>query len=121
MFKAAQLVGVPVLLLLALRPSFAQTMTEQLLAQSPDQVAALKSDPHVAKAMKLLEVSDSRAEILKKADGVLDAEQNDRGDGKGPGCDHHQPVELRAAGVRLCEYSQGVLEIRKIGDGLNQD
>ena len=56
-----------------------------------------------------------------QADGVLDAEQNDRGDGKGPGCDHHQPVELRAAGVRLCEYSQGVLEIRKIGDGLNQD
>ncbi len=73
MFKAAQLVGVPVLLLLALRPSLAQTMTEQLLAQSPEQVAALKSDPHVAKAMKLLEVSDSRAGILKKADGVLDA------------------------------------------------
>ena len=64
--------AVPFLLLAALRPLSAQT-TEQLLSQPPEKLAALKTDPHVAKALKFLEVSDSRADVLKKADGVLDA------------------------------------------------
>ena len=73
MLKAARLLIVPVLMLAALRPSFAQTSVAELLAQPPEKLAALKSDPHIAKAMKFLEVSDSRADVLKKADGVLDA------------------------------------------------
>ncbi|MBN9553682.1 MAG: DUF2059 domain-containing protein [Alphaproteobacteria bacterium] len=70
MLKPARLVLLP-LLLLAL-PAFAQTTTEALLAQPPEKLAALKNDPHVAKALKFLEVSDTRADVLKKADGVLD-------------------------------------------------
>ena len=73
MLKAARLLILPVLLLAAPCPSFAQTTTEELLAQPPEKLAALKNDPHIAKAMKFLEVSDSRADVLKKADGVLDA------------------------------------------------
>ncbi len=72
MLRAMRLFAVPILLLAALRPLSAQT-TEQLLNQPPEKVAALKNDPHVAKALKFLEVSDSRADVLKKADGVLDA------------------------------------------------
>jgi hypothetical protein len=72
MLKAARLFIVPALMLAALRPSFAQTSTEALLAQSPEKLASLKTDPHIAKAMKFLQVSDSRADVLKKADGVLD-------------------------------------------------
>ena len=72
MLKAARLLTVPILLLAALRPLSAQTI-DQLLNQPPEKLAALKNDPHVAKAMKFLEVSDSRADVLKKADGVLDA------------------------------------------------
>src|ERR1700743_3544568 len=53
-------------------PSFAQITVDQLLAQPPEKLAALKNDPHIAKAMKFLEVSDTRADVLKKADGVLD-------------------------------------------------
>jgi hypothetical protein len=64
--------AVPFLLLAALRPLSAQTV-DQLLSQPPEKLAALKTDPHIAKAMKFLEVSDSRADVLKKADGVLDA------------------------------------------------
>lgn len=70
---AVRLTFVPILLLAALNPSFAQTTTEQLLAQTPEKLAALKNDPHIAKAMKFLEVSDSRADVLTKADGVMDA------------------------------------------------
>ena len=73
MLKPARLLIVPVLMLAAMRPSFAQTTTAELLAQPPEKLAALKNDPHIAKAMKFLEVSDSRADVLKKADGVLDA------------------------------------------------
>ncbi|MBN9543992.1 MAG: DUF2059 domain-containing protein [Alphaproteobacteria bacterium] len=72
MLRAARLLIVPLVLLAATGPSFAQMSTEQLLAQSPEKLAALKTDPHVAKAMKFLEVSDSRADVLKKADSVLD-------------------------------------------------
>ena len=72
MLKPARLLIVPVLVLAALRPSLAQTTTAELLAQSPEKLAALKNDPHIAKAMQFLEVSDSRADVLKKADGVLD-------------------------------------------------
>jgi len=72
MLKAARLIIVPVLMLAAMRPTFAQMTTEQLLAQPPEKLAALKSDPHVAKAMQFLQVSDSRADVLKKADSVLD-------------------------------------------------
>ncbi|MEO7054713.1 MAG: DUF2059 domain-containing protein [Rhizomicrobium sp.] len=72
MLKAARLLIVPVLMLAAMRPSFAQTTTAELLAQSPEKLAALKNDPHIAKAMKFLQVSDSRADVLKKADGVMD-------------------------------------------------
>src|ERR1700756_5377722 len=59
------LLSVPLLLLAALRPSFAQT-TEQLLAQSPERLTALRNDPHIQKAMKFLDVSDSRADVLAK-------------------------------------------------------
>ena len=72
MLKAARLLIVPVLLLAALRPSLAQTSIAELLAQPPERLAALKNDPHIAKAMKFLQVSDSRADVLKKADGVVD-------------------------------------------------
>jgi len=72
MLRAVRLFAVPFLLLAALRPLSAQT-TEQLLSQPPEKLAALKTDPHIAKALKFLEVSDSRADVLKKADGVLDA------------------------------------------------
>ena len=72
MLRAVRLSAVPILLLAAFRPLSAQT-TDQLLSQSPEKLAALKNDPHIAKALTFLEVSDSRADILKKADGVLDA------------------------------------------------
>ena len=72
MLRAARLLIVPLFLLAATGPSFAQMSTEQLLAQPPEKLAALKNDPHIAKAMKFLEVSDSRADVLKKADSVLD-------------------------------------------------
>jgi hypothetical protein len=72
MLRAVRLFAVPILLLAALRPLSAQT-TEQLLNQPPEKLQALKNDPHIAKALKFLEVSDSRADVLKKADGVLDA------------------------------------------------
>ena len=64
--------AVTFLLLAALCPLSAQTV-DQLLAQPPEKLAALKNDPHIAKAMVFLDVSDSRADVLKKADGVLDA------------------------------------------------
>lgn len=69
--KAAWLLSVSILLLAALRPSFAQT-PEQLLAQPPEKLAALKSDPHIAKAMKFLDVSDTRADVLDKAGQVVE-------------------------------------------------
>jgi hypothetical protein len=69
---AASLLSIPILSLLALSPLHAQTTTGELLAQPPEKLAALKNDPHIAKAMKFLEVSDSRADVLKKADSVLD-------------------------------------------------
>jgi hypothetical protein len=65
------LLSVPILLLAALSPAFAQT-PEQLLAQPPERLAALKNDPHIQKAMKFLEVSDSRADILGKTDQLVD-------------------------------------------------
>ena len=69
--KAGWLFSVPFLLLAALRPSFAQT-PEQLLAQSPDKLAALRNDPHIQKAMRFLDVSDSRADVLAKTDQLVD-------------------------------------------------
>ena len=51
MLRAARLLIFPLVLLAATGPSFAQMSTEQLLAQSPEKLAALKNDPHVAKAM----------------------------------------------------------------------
>jgi hypothetical protein len=72
MLKAVRLIAVPILLLAALRPLAAQTV-DQLLNQPPEKLAALKNDTHIAKAMKFLDVSDSRADVLKKADGVLEA------------------------------------------------
>jgi len=72
MLRAARLLIAPLFLLAVTSPSFAQMSTEQLLAQPPEKLAALKNDPHIAKAMKFLEVSDSRADVLKKADSVLD-------------------------------------------------
>lgn len=69
--KAAWLLSVPILLLAALRPSFAQT-TAQLLAQPPEKVAALKNDPHILKAMKFLQVSDSEALVLAKTDDLVE-------------------------------------------------
>jgi len=71
MRKAVRLLSVPILLMAALRPSFAQT-PEQLLAQPPEKLAALKNDPHIQKAMKFLDVSDSRADILSKTDQLVD-------------------------------------------------
>ena len=73
MLRAVRLFAVPILLLAALRPLSAQTTVDRLLNQPPEKLAALKNDPHIAKAMTFLEVSDSRADVLKKADGVLDA------------------------------------------------
>jgi hypothetical protein len=72
MLKAVRLIAVPILLLAALRPLAAQTV-DQLLNQPSEKLAALKNDTHIAKAMKFLDVSDSRADVLKKADGVLEA------------------------------------------------
>jgi hypothetical protein len=72
MLKAVRLIAVPILLLAALRPLAAQTV-DQLLNQPPEKLAALKNDPHIAKAMKFLDASDSRADVLKKADSVLEA------------------------------------------------
>ncbi|HUO01723.1 MAG TPA: DUF2059 domain-containing protein [Rhizomicrobium sp.] len=69
--KAAWLFSVPFLLLAALRPSFAQTPA-QLLAQPPEKLAALRNDPHIQKAMKFLDVSDSRADVLSKTDQLVD-------------------------------------------------
>ena len=69
--KAGWLLSVPLLLLAALRPSFAQT-TEQLLAQPPEKLAALRNDPHIQKAMKFLDVSDSRADVLAKTEQLVD-------------------------------------------------
>ncbi|HWF64677.1 MAG TPA: DUF2059 domain-containing protein [Rhizomicrobium sp.] len=69
--KAGWLLSVPFVLLAALRPSFAQT-TEQLLAQPPERLAALRNDPHIQKAMKFLDVSDSRADVLAKTDLLVD-------------------------------------------------
>lgn len=69
--KALRFASVPILLLAALRPSFAQT-TEQLLAQPPEKLAALKNDPHIAKAMTFLRASDSLGAVLQKADALVD-------------------------------------------------
>jgi hypothetical protein len=69
--KAAWLLSVPFLLLAALSPSFAQT-PEQLLAQPPEKLAALRNDPHIQKAMRFLDVSDSRADVLAKTDQLVD-------------------------------------------------
>lgn len=71
MLKAVWLLSVPILLLAALRPSFAQT-PEQLLAQPPERLTALKNDPHIQKAMKFLDVSDTRADVLAKTDQLID-------------------------------------------------
>lgn len=69
--KAVRLLSVPILFLAALRPSFAQT-PEQMLAQPPEKLAALRNDPHIQKAMKFLDVSDSRADVLAKTDQLVD-------------------------------------------------
>jgi len=69
--KAVWLLSVPILLLAALNPSFAQT-TEQLLAQPPEKLAALGNDPHIAKAMKFLQASDSLGTVMQKADALVD-------------------------------------------------
>jgi hypothetical protein len=58
-------------LLLAPCASFAQT-TEQLLDQPPEKLAALRNDPHIAKAMKFLQASDSLGAVLQKADALVD-------------------------------------------------
>jgi hypothetical protein len=70
MRKAVWLLSLPLLLLAAPRPSFAQTV-EQLLAQPPEKLAALRSDPHIAKAMKFLQASDSLGAVLQKADALV--------------------------------------------------
>src|SRR6185312_2000077 len=69
--KAAWLLSVPILLLAALRPSFAQT-PQQLLAQPQDKLAALKNDHHIQKAMKFLQVSDSATAVLGKTDAAVE-------------------------------------------------
>ena len=69
--KALRFTSVPILFLAALTPSFAQT-TEQLLAQPPEKLAALGNDPHIAKAMKFLQASDSLGAVLQKADALVD-------------------------------------------------
>lgn len=72
MFKLARLSALPLLLLA--QPVFAQNRTAQaLLAQSPEKLAALRTDPHITKALRFLEVSDSRANVMKKTDGAIDA------------------------------------------------
>jgi hypothetical protein len=78
MSKAVWLFCVPILLLAALCPSFAQT-PQQLLAQPPEKLAALRSDPHIQKAMKFLDVSDSRADVMSKADSVIELVMRDEG------------------------------------------
>lgn len=69
--KSAWLIAASILLLAAPHPSFAQT-AEQLLAQPPEKLAALRNDPHIQKAMKFLDVSDSRADVLSKTDQLVD-------------------------------------------------
>jgi hypothetical protein len=69
--KAGWLISVPFLLLAMLRPSVAQT-PEQLLAQPPERLAALRNDPHIQKALRFLDVSDSRADVLAKTDQLVD-------------------------------------------------
>ncbi len=64
--------GAPFLFLLSACPSFAQTAPEALLAQSPEQLAQLRADPHVAKAMQFLQISDTGADVLTKTDTVID-------------------------------------------------
>lgn len=71
MRKALWLVSVSLLLLAAPRPSLAQTV-EQLLAQPPGKLAALQNDPHIQKAMKFLQASDSLGAVLQKADALVD-------------------------------------------------
>lgn len=71
MRKALWLVSVPILLLAAPCPSLAQTV-EQLLAQPPGKLAALSNDPHIQKAMKFLQASDSLGAVLQKADTLVD-------------------------------------------------
>jgi hypothetical protein len=66
-----RLAFVPILLLATLNPSSAQT-NEQLLAQPPEKLAALKNDPHIAKAMKFLQASDALGAVLQKADALVD-------------------------------------------------
>ena len=72
MLKAVRTpIAVPFLLLAALRPLSAQTV-DQLLNQSPEKLAALKNDPHIAKRDETSSTPpDSGADVLKKADGVL--------------------------------------------------
>lgn len=69
--KAVWLLSAPILLLAALHPSLAQTPA-QLLAQPPERLAALRADPHIQKAMKFLDVSDSRADVLAKTNQLVD-------------------------------------------------
>jgi len=69
--KAGWLLSVPFLHLAALSPSFAQT-PEQLLRQPPEKLAALRTDPHIAKAMTFLRASDSLGSVLQKADALVD-------------------------------------------------
>ncbi len=64
--------GAPFLFLLSACPSFAQTAPDALLAQSPQQLAQLRGDPHVAKAMKFLQISDTGADVLAKTGAVID-------------------------------------------------
>jgi hypothetical protein len=64
--------GAPLLFLLSACPSFAQSTPEALLAQSPQQLAQLRGDPHVAKAMQFLQISDTGADVLTKTDTVID-------------------------------------------------
>jgi hypothetical protein len=78
MSKAAWLFSVPLLLLATLSPSFAQT-PQQLLAQPPERLAALRNDPHIQKAMKFLTVSDTEADVLAKADSVVELVMRDEG------------------------------------------
>jgi hypothetical protein len=71
MLKVLRL-GAPFLFLLSACPSFAQTSPEALLAQSPEQLAQLRGDPHVAKAMRFLQISDTGADVLAKTGTVVD-------------------------------------------------
>ncbi|HVZ28448.1 MAG TPA: DUF2059 domain-containing protein [Rhizomicrobium sp.] len=64
--------GAPFLFMLSACPSFAQSSPDALLAQSPEQLAQLRADPHVAKAMQFLQISDTGADVLTKTDTVID-------------------------------------------------